>query len=69
MNIETPYAVDRDGNVWFCCPEYDGQLLTRATAIGPISAGIAWLETNSGPLLPLDPMAYRRSYPRAEEDA
>jgi hypothetical protein len=41
-------------------------MATRATAIGPISAGINWLEAEAGPLLPFDPIAYRRSYPRAE---
>lgn len=65
MSGET-HVVDRDGNVWFLCPEYDGGMATRATAIGPVSAGIVALERDAGPLLPFDPIAYRRNYPRAD---
>lgn len=60
------HVVDRDGNVWFLCPEYDRAMATRATATGPISAGIVALEAESGPLLPFDPIAYRRNYPRGD---
>ena len=60
------HVVDRHGNVWFLCPEYDGGMATRATATGPISAGIAWLGREAGPLLPFDRIAYRRAYPRAD---
>lgn len=62
---ETPtHVVDRDGNVWAVVR--DGGMVTRATATGPVSAGIAWLERQAGPLLPFDPIAYRRAYPRSE---
>jgi len=56
---EATHVIDRDGNVWAFCPEYDGGMVTRAVTLGPISAGIAWLETNKGPLVPFNPLAYR----------
>lgn len=56
-----PYVVDRDGNVWAVVR--DGGMVTRADYRGVKSAGIAWLEREAGPLLPFDPIAYRRSYP------
>jgi hypothetical protein len=61
--VSATHVVDRDGNVWLVVR--DGGMVTRATATGPISAGIAWLEREAGPLLPFDPLAYRRSYPRS----
>ena len=57
------HVVDRNGHVWLLV--HDGGMATRATATGPISAGIAWLEETAGPLLPFDPIAYRRNYPRS----
>jgi hypothetical protein len=62
--VSASHVVDRDGNVWAVVR--DGGMVTRADHSGPISAGIAWLESEAGPLLPFDPIAYRRSYPRAE---
>ena len=61
--MNAPYVVDVNGVVWAVVR--DGGMVTRATHEGPISAGIAWLEENAGPLLPFDPIAYRRTYPRS----
>jgi hypothetical protein len=63
---EETHVVDRDGNVWLLPPEFDGGMATRATATGVVSAGIVWLEAEAGPLLPFNPKAYRRTYPRSE---
>lgn len=57
------YVVDRDGLVWRVVR--DGGMVTRADFDGVTSAGIAWLESEAGPLLPFDPIAYRRDYPRS----
>jgi hypothetical protein len=59
-----PYVIDRDGVVWKIVR--DGGMVTRADDTGITSAGIAWLEAQAGPLIPFDPVAYRRAYPRAE---
>ena len=62
---EAPYVIDREGNVWAVVR--DGGMVTRANYRGVISAGISWLEAAAGPLLPFDPIAYRRDYPRSEQ--
>jgi hypothetical protein len=56
------HVVDRFGEVWKIVR--DGGMVTRADFDGIKSAGIDWLEREVGPLLPFDPMAYRREYPR-----
>jgi len=61
---ESPYVIDRNGIVWVVVR--DGGMVTRADYAGVTSAGIAWLESEAGPLLPFDPIAYRRSYPRTD---
>lgn len=58
------FVIDRHGEVWRMVR--DGGMVTRADHNGVVSAGIAWLENEAGPLLPFDPIAYRRSYPRSE---
>lgn len=56
------HVIDRDGNVWRLLPEYDGGMVARGTALGVMSAGIAWLERNAGPLVEFDPDKYRRKH-------
>lgn len=65
---DSRYVVDRDGHVWAVVR--DGGMVMRAneaSASGVTSAGIVWLENTNGPLLPFDPAAYRRAYPRVEQ--
>lgn len=52
-----PYVVDRDGVVWAVVR--DGGMVTRAHDTGVVSAGVAWLEREAGPLVPLDAAAWR----------
>jgi hypothetical protein len=65
--VDAPYVIDRDGHVWAVVR--DGGMVMRAnegSPTGVTSAGIAWLETTAGPLLPFDPATYRATYPRAD---
>lgn len=54
------YVIDADGVVWKVV--HDGGMVTRADDTGVTSAGIVWLESVAGPLIPFDPAVYRRGY-------
>lgn len=62
------YVVDRDGDVW---QVMRGGIVVRVVEdqhrpYRVTRGGISWLEREFGPLLRFDPVAYRRTYPRAE---
>lgn len=62
------YVVDRDGDVW---QVVRGGIVVRVVEErhrpGRVVQGnVTWLERELGPLLPFDPVVYRRTYPRAE---
>jgi hypothetical protein len=63
-NDSPSHVVDVNGFVWAVVR--DGGMATRAHYAGITSCGIAWLESEAGPLLPFDPIAYRRELWAAE---